>query len=57
MSQTGSHRTSDPLNSTSLKWCRDGELSRLDFERILDLLVQSDPVAEALVNDCSRGRR
>ena len=51
MSQIGSQRTTDPLNSTSLKWCQDGELSKLDLDRILDLLVQSDPVAEALVAD------
>ena len=56
MSQIGSQRTTDPLNSTSLKWCQDGELSKLDLDRILDLLVQSDPVAETLVADFSRGR-
>ena len=56
MSQSGSQRTTDPLNSTSLKWCQDGELSKLDLDRILELLVQSDPVAEALVADFSRGR-
>ena len=45
--------TADPLNSTSLKWGEDGELSRLDLERILALISQSDPVAEALVNEHS----
>jgi hypothetical protein len=56
MPQTGHPRTTDPLNSTSLKWCQDGELSKLDLERILKLLVQSDPVAETLVADFSKGR-
>jgi hypothetical protein len=56
MSHSCSQRTTDPLNSTSLKWCQDGELSKLDLERILQLLVQSDPVAEALVADFSKGR-
>jgi hypothetical protein len=56
MSHSGSNRTTDPLNSTSLKWCQDGELSKLDLDRILELLVQSDPVAEALVADFSKGR-
>ena len=56
MSHSGSKRTTDPLNSTSLKWCQDGELSKLDLDRILQLLVQSDPVAEALVADFSKGR-
>lgn len=40
----------DPLNSTSLKWGQDGELSALDLERILRLLSQADPVAEALLS-------
>jgi hypothetical protein len=39
----------DQLNSTSLKWGQDGELSRLDHQRILQLLCQSDPVAESLI--------
>ena len=56
MSHSGLNRTTDPLNSTSLKWCQDGELSKLDLDRILQLLVQSDPVAEALVADFSKGR-
>ncbi len=34
---------------TALKWAEDGELSPLDLERILKLLSQVDPVAEALV--------
>ena len=55
MSHSCSQRTTDPLNSTSLKWCQDGELSKLDLDRILQLLVQSDPVAEALVADFSKG--
>lgn len=51
MSKTGFPRTADPLNSTSLKWCQDGELSKLDLARILDLLSQADPVAEALISE------
>lgn len=39
----------DQLNSTSLKWGQDGELSPLDQQRILQLLCQSDPVAESLI--------
>lgn len=42
------HRT-DQLNGTSLKWGSDGELSELDLQRILCLLSQADPVAEALM--------
>jgi hypothetical protein len=41
--------TTDQLNSTSLKWGNDGELSELDLQRILGLLSQVDPVAEALM--------
>ncbi len=39
----------DQLNSTSLKWGQDGELSALDQQRILQLLCQFDPVAESLI--------
>jgi hypothetical protein len=39
----------DQLNSTALKWGDDGELSQLDLQRILKLLSQVDPVAEALM--------
>jgi hypothetical protein len=49
MSQPLVH-TTDQLNSTDLKWGRDGELSDLDLQRILNLLSQADPVAEALVS-------
>jgi hypothetical protein len=35
---------------TALKWAEDGELSPLDLERILNLLSQVDPVAEALLS-------
>jgi hypothetical protein len=35
---------------TALKWAEDGELSPLDLERILNLLSQADPVAEALLS-------
>lgn len=35
---------------TALKWAEDGELSQLDLERILALLSQADPVAEALLS-------
>ena len=55
MPQSGFPRTADPLNSTSLKWCQDGELSKLDLARILDLLSQADPVAEALIIDRCEG--
>ncbi len=34
---------------TALKWAEDGELSSLDLQRILNLLSQADPVAEALL--------
>lgn len=44
----------DQLNSTSLKWGRDGELSPLDHQRILQLLCQSDPVAESLIEALDR---
>jgi|GEM_PF-7083081 hypothetical protein len=42
-----------PPHNTALKWGRDGELSRLDLERILELLTQADPVAEALMSSAS----
>jgi len=51
MPQSGHHRPTDPLNSTSLKWGQDGELSKLDLDRILDLLSQVDPLAEALIGE------
>ncbi len=44
---TGGHV--QPLPTTSLKWGSDGELSELDLQRILGLLSQADPVAEALM--------
>ncbi len=44
----------DQLNSTSLKWGQDGELSPLDHQRILQLLCQSDPVAESLIESLDR---
>jgi hypothetical protein len=43
----------DQLNSTALKWGDDGELSELDLQRILKLLSEADPVAEALVPQAS----
>jgi hypothetical protein len=43
------HHRLDQQNSTALKWSSDGELSPLDQQRILSLLTQSDPVAEALI--------
>lgn len=46
----GSTLTTDQLNSTALKWGDDGELSELDLQRILKLLSQADPVAEALIS-------
>jgi hypothetical protein len=54
MQQTAPHRSVDPLNSC-LKWRQDGELSELDLNRILELLSQVDPVAEALMGDRSAG--
>jgi hypothetical protein len=47
-------RSTDQLNSTSLKWGSDGELSDLDLQRILNLLSQADPVAEALISPGSK---
>jgi len=49
MFDSGNEPTTDQLNSTSLKWGNDGELSELDLQRILGLLSQADPVAEALI--------
>lgn len=46
---TPSSPRTDQLNGTSLKWGSDGELSELDLQRILSLLSQADPVAEALI--------
>jgi hypothetical protein len=43
------HPTAQPLNSTALKWCDDGELSAPDLQRILKLLTDADPVAESLL--------
>ncbi|MFN9621924.1 MAG: hypothetical protein ACK587_03660 [Cyanobacteriota bacterium] len=43
----------DQLNSTALKWGDDGELSEIDRQRILMLLSQADPVAEALMAQTS----
>jgi hypothetical protein len=37
------------VSNTSLKWSRDGELTRQDLDQILSLLTQADPVAEALL--------
>jgi len=45
-SDGGSNSQAD---TTCLKWGSDGELSELDLQRILGLLSQADPVAEALV--------
>lgn len=36
------------LPNTALKWCHNGELSRLDLERIVERLQQLDPTAHAL---------
>jgi len=49
MPQSSLHRSTDPLNSTALKWGQDGELSKLDLDRILTLLSQADPLAESLI--------
>ena len=45
--------TTNPLNSTCLKWGDDGELCELDLARIIDLLSRVDPLAEALVTERS----
>ena len=37
---------SDPQNSTTLKWCDDGELSPLDLQRVLTRLCRSEPELE-----------
>lgn len=50
-SSPGTAPRTDQLNGTSLKWGSDGELSDLDLQRILALLSQADPVAEALVGN------
>lgn len=50
LSTSGLARSTDQLNSTSLKWGSDGELSEIDLQRILNLLSQADPVAEALIS-------
>ena len=53
MFDASTHPTMDQLNSTALKWGHDGELSELDLQRILGLLSQADPVAEALIGNRS----
>ena len=53
MSEISSQLTTNQQNSTALKWGSDGELSELDLKRILGLLYQADPVAEALLNQSS----
>jgi hypothetical protein len=50
MSEIPSQLTTNQQNSTALKWGSDGELSQLDLNRILGLLYQADPVAEAMLN-------
>lgn len=45
------HRHHPPAGATPntvLKWCRNGELSRLDLERIVERLQQLDPTAHTL---------
>jgi len=48
-SESDGSSNSSHSHTTSLKWGSDGELSDLDLQRILGLLSQVDPVAEALV--------
>lgn len=55
MSDFTSQLTTNQQNSTSLKWGSDGELSELDLNRILNLLSQADPVAEALIKGHADG--
>lgn len=40
-------------STCSLKWQQDGELSELDLHRIIALLTEVDPVAEALIAQSS----
>jgi hypothetical protein len=47
--QTTSQHEPATTPSTVLKWSSDGELSALDLQRLVDLLQQTDPVAEALL--------
>lgn len=54
MPQSVQQRNVDTF-TCSLKWQQDGELSELDLHRIIDLLTQVDPVAEALISDHSEG--
>jgi hypothetical protein len=54
MQQTASNHSVDPLTSC-LKWQQDGELSELDLHRIIEILSQSDPVAEALIGQRLQG--
>ncbi len=53
MSEIPAPLITDQQNSTSLKWGSDGELSQLDLNRILGLLYQADPVAEAMMKSAS----
>jgi hypothetical protein len=48
-SQSEGGSSTSRADTTCLKWGSDGELSELDLQRILGLLSQADPVAEALV--------
>jgi hypothetical protein len=45
---SGAALSTGALPNTTLKWCRNGELSRLDLERIVERLQQLDPTAHAL---------
>lgn len=41
--------------STSLKWGEDGELSRVDRDRLLELLCAVDPVATVMIDQLGTG--
>ncbi len=41
--------------STSLKWGEDGELSRVDRDRLLELLCAVDPVATVMIDQLGSG--
>jgi hypothetical protein len=51
MANLSTQFSTDQQNSTALKWSSNGELSSLDLQRIVDLLTQVDPVAQALMAD------
>lgn len=51
MAYSAARLKTDQQNSTALKWSSNGELSSLDLQRIVELLTEVDPVAQALMVD------